>query len=547
MAEPMFTIVGPKQAGVGYSKGPRAQAHDQREFTPPNADKKLAHLNDHWALYPGLTDEEAFERIFAGDVAVYNESQIERGHPERQIDDYYAKLEAENEKADAKVAEYYAKHPHGVKGKRPPSGGRTLIEEAVISIGGRDDGFGVYKEVNFNGMGGAGQEKRVLNEDVIKKQKAAYRMVRDGWSKKFPHFQLLRFDMHFDEPDGAGHAHIAFVPVGEGFKKGMEHQCSFDRALKLDGFKKDKEYDAPTKFMRSVREYVADCAKKSGLEVTLQKQDEPQAHLPNGLYQKTMSELDEAKSELQQTKAELGNLERKRDAARLDYKGTLYITDKAKRDADEACAKREAEERRLKEVQTQKAQEQAELERLRAQNQRTRAQVDEDVEQYSRDEHARVDHEVEAYRTERMDDAYEMAEEHRRRKYAEVDKQVAQVREKHAAALGMNLEQVLDRWALPFMVKCLRGIGALARKQGLTMNGESIGELLDRAANALDGIQRSGEPHCMLVQMDAGKACGEAVRDAFASHAQMQRIERENARVGAMMDTGTQYDDGYSY
>ena len=180
---------------------------------------------------------------------------------------------------------------------------------------------------------------------------------------------------------------------------------------------------------------------------------------------------------------------------------------------------------------------------------RRKAEVVELVRAEKRHKLEAVDSEVSEYREERLHvvegEVDEQVKAYSRRKCAEVDERTAAAREKQAAALGMNLEQTLDRWALPFMVKCLRGVGALARKQGLTMNGESIGDVLDRAANALDGIRRSGKPQCMIVDVNAGKACGKAMRDVFASRAEMQQLEIENHRAEASLRADVQGEETY--
>ncbi|HJF46146.1 hypothetical protein [Thermophilibacter provencensis] len=304
------------KAGISYSVGANSQRHDDREFTPASAERSLAGRNETWALYTDgdgrpLRDEEAFNRFYAPSVAAYNEHLVETGHPERCVEDYHAKLVKQNEGYQRKLDEYRERYPKCQKGKRPPRGPSLLIENAVLQIGSREDGYGVCdssfdpaewkrrKALDARSRGKTHEAEDYVHEhlndpELMERMRRAYARVREEWPKRFPHMQLLRVTMHFDEPCGTPHLNVNYTPWGTGFGKGQEVQCSFDRALKLDGFKKDKEFDAPTKFMRAVRDLVRECAESEGIETEVKNVN--RKHVPNGLYQQTMAELEEKRA-----------------------------------------------------------------------------------------------------------------------------------------------------------------------------------------------------------------------------------------------------------
>lgn len=392
------------KAGISYTPGQQSQRHDDREYTPESAEKSLAGRNEVWALYTDgdgapLKDEEAFNRFYAPSVAAYNEHLVETGHSERCIEDYHAKLAKSNEGYQKKLDEYREKYPQGQKGKRPPRGPALLIENAVIQIGGVEDGYGVcdasfdpaeWKRRRAFDARSRGKTHEAadyvhqhLNDpELAEKQRRAYTRFRDEWPKRFPHMQLLRFTMHFDEPCGTPHANINFTPWGTGFGKGQEVQCSFDRALKLDGFKKDKEFDAPTKFMRAARDLLRECAEAEGIETEVK--NVKRGHIQNGLFQETMAELEEKRAAVEEacqaTQADAflaaeesaledaiarGLAERDVRAAKQEAQDERSKASKAKTEADAAKGEKAAAEAAVKAAKQEAAQAVAERDRAK--------------------------------------------------------------------------------------------------------------------------------------------------------------------------------------
>ncbi|SDX02450.1 Plasmid recombination enzyme [Marinococcus luteus] len=158
--------------------------HNNREFTERGKER-----NDHIDfsksdrnVYLVKNDlRELYEREFGAAKDRYNEKQQRR---DRKIEDYY-------------------KHVQQSKKTRPQ-------QEMIVQIGEQDQ----FQDNEAN---------REMAKDVLQE-----------WFQDFqqrnPQLKMYNAVIHDDE--ASPHMHMNFVPVATGYKKGMDTQVSFDRAIK---------------------------------------------------------------------------------------------------------------------------------------------------------------------------------------------------------------------------------------------------------------------------------------------------------------------------
>lgn len=104
-------------------------------------------------------------------------------------------------RADRKIENYY---DHIQKGKKT-----SLQQEMILQVGDKDDFIGNP------------ENQKIANE------------VLEEWFQKFeernPNLKVYNAVLHNDE--SSPHMHLNFVPVATGYKRGMDKQVSFDKAL----------------------------------------------------------------------------------------------------------------------------------------------------------------------------------------------------------------------------------------------------------------------------------------------------------------------------
>lgn len=134
--------------------------------------------------------KDVYHARFSRAVAVYNEAQASKGHPERRIADYLEKIRASKQEK----ASY----------------------ELVIQIGSQETFPATDPE----------------NRKVAT---AVYTEVFNRFEEKYKHFDVVRAAIHNDE--ATPHMHIEYVPWADGQKRGVSCRNSHTRALAQMGFK----------------------------------------------------------------------------------------------------------------------------------------------------------------------------------------------------------------------------------------------------------------------------------------------------------------------
>lgn len=248
----------------------------------PNVDPKLSRLNFTIKDEP---IEKAYNRIFGKSLSDYNAKQRAKGHSERCIADYHAKVEGAW-KADSAKVDSHEK-------------GRTNVPkpcyEYVLQLGDRDT---FRKELDY-------ETAKEIFEEAVSGIEEKTRGAID-W------FQIV---LHFDEPNGTWHGHIAGIPYGDGNKRGLEKQVSMTQALKTLNLKRLP--DLQNLMMGELEKAAA----AHGIERRIMDCD--RKHLDVQKYQQLMRDYNDLTDKIEQKRSRVAELARdieskERTVARLD-------------------------------------------------------------------------------------------------------------------------------------------------------------------------------------------------------------------------------------
>lgn len=169
---------------MSIAKGRGDLRHNNREFRPKNADPSRKDKNIT-LVHEDL--QKVYHELFDESVIKYNESQKRN---DRKIKNYFDKI-------------YRSK-------KEKP------FYEFIIQVGNQND------------------------QPSETKCKAILKEFNDMLIKDYPSLRVFNSVIHMDE--STPHLHIDFVPVGDGYKKGMEKRASFKRVLKNLGLSDFREF-----------------------------------------------------------------------------------------------------------------------------------------------------------------------------------------------------------------------------------------------------------------------------------------------------------------
>lgn len=244
---------------ISASQGRVAQYHDERAHVPENVDEKLSRDNKT-IVKQDCSYHDAVNRFFKGSVDAYNARQTRN---DRKIDDYYESLEDSNRK------------------EKP-------VYEYVFQIGNHET----------NGVTSGTVDEA--------KSREALDAAMEQLQGKYPNFHFLFIGSHGDEPNGTYHYHVAFTPVGTGYKNGMTERCSLTKALNAMGFKTSNEDGlAIQQWQNDVKDMIEDEMKQRGLE--REYMDNTDKHLSVSAFKrkKTMERMNDKSQELLEQTQEL--------------------------------------------------------------------------------------------------------------------------------------------------------------------------------------------------------------------------------------------------
>lgn len=175
-----------KQATVSFVKGKGNVNHNNRKFLTDNIDKDRVKDN---IIYIQKDLREFYKEIFQNEVDQYN---LKQKRADRKIDSYYDKISKSKQE--------------------------NLFYEVVVQVGDKD----------FIDKSSAIE---VLNDYMI------------DFEKRNPTLKVFNSVMHLDEE--TPHLHIDFVPVAEGYKKGLSKRNSLSKALggqMVDWYEREREH-----------------------------------------------------------------------------------------------------------------------------------------------------------------------------------------------------------------------------------------------------------------------------------------------------------------
>lgn len=209
---------------MGYSisatQGDIAQYHDERLYTPDNAREDLKQFN-RTIVKQDCSYHDAFNELFKDDVKAYNATQKRN---DRKINDYYDSLQDS-------------------KRKEKP------IYEYVFQIGNHET----------NSVMSYDEENMLCRE--------ALDSAMDKLQERYTAFHFMFIGAHGDEPKGTYHYHVAFTPVGTGYKNGLQKRCSLTKALNSMGFKSSEDDGyAITQWQNDVKDLIEHEMLQRGLE-----------------------------------------------------------------------------------------------------------------------------------------------------------------------------------------------------------------------------------------------------------------------------------------
>ena len=203
---------------ISCSQGRIAEHHDKRDYYPKNADERLKDNNKIFVTTDNY--EAAFRDFFQSSVDDYNAKQK---RVDRLKHDYFNEIE----NGDGKEHPFY---------------------EYVLQIGNRETNGTLDR-----------------SENAMKARQALDRAL-DKLQARYPSFKFLFIGTHGDEPNGTYHAHICFIPVGTGYKTGMETRCSLRKALGNMGFKSNGKPYPVDQWKQDVERLVEDEMRQLGLD-----------------------------------------------------------------------------------------------------------------------------------------------------------------------------------------------------------------------------------------------------------------------------------------
>ena len=188
--------------------------HNDRTIKQVNSRSWKPELSSRNIVYVNEPIQNVYHELFDSALENYNQTQIKKNHPERQIKNYY-------------------EHISRSKQEKP-------FYEFVVAFGNMNDkDTDIYPSL-----------QRCLDEYIT------------NFDKRNPNFKVFQKIVHLDEK-GIDHAHLDFIPVSTHNKRGLSAKNSFRGALKEMG------YTGKTAFLdwrQSEEKYMAEILERHGLE-----------------------------------------------------------------------------------------------------------------------------------------------------------------------------------------------------------------------------------------------------------------------------------------
>lgn len=338
--------------------------HNRREenYTGKNVDRNGIH--EQWFR---KEIEDLYSEIFSDSIERYNAKQKRADRKIKDSNEYLDKIRNEWD-------EYYKKgiwengefvrpfndyddalnHLNFNKGRNP----RSAYYESIVQIGNQE------------------------NQPDFETSKAILKEYLDTFQERNPNLRLLECHFHGDE--ATPHIHLDFVPVGTGYKQGLDVQNGFDKALmqQMGLERSGTKLKTPSlQWYEQEQEALAEIALKYGIEISSEKVLEPgrKEHESVKAYkarQEATQELDDEREFLKNRRSGLNDKEKalsEREKALNDRESVTDARERTLKLREDELARGVSQ--RLSEAQRELERVKQEKERLEQENARKRAEI----------------------------------------------------------------------------------------------------------------------------------------------------------------------------
>lgn len=208
---------------LSFGKGKGNIRHNNREYLTPNVDKDRVQDN----VYLVRQDiEDAYQECFGQAIEDYNATQ-KRSDRKKSVPAYMDEI----------------------RRNQANRNGEKLFYEQVIGVGDmHDSGIVTHPE--------DAQTCKAIMLDYFKE-----------WQERNPNLHVFNAVLHMDEQ--TPHLHIDYIPVGYGYKQGVQARNSLTKAFECMGIDsaKSKDDNATIKWQARERGRITEIAKEHGVEI----------------------------------------------------------------------------------------------------------------------------------------------------------------------------------------------------------------------------------------------------------------------------------------
>lgn len=228
---------------------------------------------------------DLYEKRFGDAVEKYNQSQIDRCHSERQIEDYYEKILNEEIEGEKRKAETGSKN---------------------------------FRHTQYEMIVGVGNKKNHPSPDETK---IIYQEFVEWFKNRHPQFDINFISWQADE-DGAPEVQMGFVPFATDCTRGPEVQNSLARCLKQMGYSSGKA----SEMTDECRNKLQELCEARGWEIIHPQAGTNTKSVPTAVYKK----MKDAENEIEEYATKSAKLEQEKK----EYQA------KAEKDANETYKKK---------------------------------------------------------------------------------------------------------------------------------------------------------------------------------------------------------------
>lgn len=273
---------------VSMPQGKGSQMHNRREYEqigkpiPDNIDGSKSSEN---IILVDKDIREAYREIFGEALDKYN---------------------AKQKRADRKIEDYC---DHIKKSKN----GEKLFYEDVVQWGSKDD---------------------FQNPQTRERAKEALVKYVEGFEERNPNLKLIGAYIHMDE--ASPHLHLDYVPVANGYSRGLETRNSLDKAMKQMGFQPENESrknNATKLWKESERAVFGEICRGLGLEVEPERKSDRKSltveeykDARDEMLEHLEKEADTARQAAQDARKELRAVQNKAEAAEERLRAAVAVS-----------------------------------------------------------------------------------------------------------------------------------------------------------------------------------------------------------------------------